>query len=61
MSEPFPNRTPLDRVPLDHVPVHPTADSRLPTAGLLYRAAAAILLASLALLGGALLGKCWPW
>lgn len=46
----FPNRAPLD-----HVPVHPTAHSRLPTA------VSSILLAALALLGGVLLGKVWPW
>ncbi len=52
--DPFPDRAPLDRAPLDHVPVHPTVDPRLPTA-------ARLLLASIALLGGALLGRCWPW
>ena len=43
-----------DRAPLDHVPAYPTADCRLPTAAL-------VLLGSIALLGGVLLGKCWPW
>lgn len=56
----LPTASPV-RAPLDHVPVYPTADPRLPTADPLYRAFAAMLLASIALLGGALLGKCWPW